>query len=121
AARALALAGRGDDQITSRERAAIAWDVLPAVYATPSDSADSSARADDRNYVGGFGGEYVAPGGSVSTGASAARAAQRRAELREAGFVEMRPGLAPLSARAGEALGSYVTTQPTAPGGATSS
>ena len=45
AARALALAGRGDDSITTaRERAAAAWDVLPVVYPSAGDPA-SGARA----------------------------------------------------------------------------
>jgi hypothetical protein len=56
--------------MTARERAAIAWDVLPVVHA----------------------GDAI----------SAARAALR------AEYVESRPGLSALSARAGEALGSYV-------------
>ena len=87
AARALALAGRGDDSITARERATVAWDVLPVVYGIGRD-------------------EDEAP---LSTGDAAARAARRREELRaEAIFVDSRPGLGALSARAGEALGSYV-------------
>jgi len=45
----------------------------------------------------------------MSTGDAAVKMAQRRAALRDAGFVEMRPGLSGLSARAGEALGSYVS------------
>jgi hypothetical protein len=110
AARALALAGRGEDSLSAKERASIAWDVLPAVYAAHS--------APEMDVVAGGASESGAP---LSTGAASARAAQRRAELREQGFVEMRPGLAPLSARAGEALGSYVTTQPTAPGSSASS
>ncbi|MGE5184588.1 MAG: hypothetical protein ACM31C_21100, partial [Acidobacteriota bacterium] len=95
AARALALAGRGDETMSARERASIAWDVLPSVYAAaPLDGEPASA-----DHAG-------QP--ALSTGAASARASQRRQELREAGFVEMRPGLGALSARAGEALGSYV-------------
>jgi hypothetical protein len=88
AARALALAGRGEDTITARERATVAWDVLPVVYGI----------GDTREE------------GPLSTGDAAAREARRRDEQR--GFdpvlVEGRPGLSALSARAGEALGAYV-------------
>src|SRR5207249_1045972 len=47
AARALALASRGDDSatISARERAALAWDVLPVVYAD-SAAGQRAARAD---------------------------------------------------------------------------
>jgi len=85
AARALALAGRGEETISSHERASIAWDVLPMVY-----GADGSEKE------------------TLSTGDSATRTARRREELRDLGFVDARPGLGMLSARAGEALGSYV-------------
>jgi hypothetical protein len=90
AARAIALAGRGEETISARERATLAWDVLPVVYAQQADE-------------------------PVSTGTAAARDARRRAEMRE--YVEGRPGLGTLSARAGEALGSYVApAAPTAAG-----
>jgi len=91
AARALALAGRGDDMISARERAEIAWDVLPVVS------------------IGELGrdGEPTA----LSTGQLAQRTANRR-QLAELGqFVEQRPGLSMLSSRAGEALGHYVAPQ----------
>jgi hypothetical protein len=96
AARALALAGRGDESISARERAAIAWDVLPVVHGAFDDGQDAP-RAE-------------AP---LSTGDAAARLVRRRDELRmietqDAMYVDSRPGLAGLSARAGEALGSYV-------------
>ncbi len=89
AARAFALAGRGEDSMSPRERASVAWDVLPVVFATDS-----------------------APDAELSTGDAATRAVRRRDELRalEMGFVESRPGLGGLSARAGEALGSYVAS-----------
>jgi hypothetical protein len=92
AARALALAGRGDEAITARERASVAWDVLPVVF-----------------------GQRDEEGGTVSTGEQAARM-QRRRELRamDPTYVE-RPGLGPLSSRAGEALGSYVAPTQAAP------
>jgi hypothetical protein len=98
AARAFALAGRGEDTVSARERASMAWDVLPAVYA--GDSHDDAP---------------------VSTGEAASRALQRREALRDAGFLEMRPGLGRLSARAGEALGSYVApaSAPAAPAAST--
>jgi hypothetical protein len=87
AARALALAGRGDESLSARERAVVAWDVLPMTYAAD-------------------GGEQE----SLSTGDAATRSVRRRDELRalELGFVDGRPGLGSLSTRAGEALGSYV-------------
>lgn len=91
AARALALAGRGDELISARERAEIAWDVLPVVS------------------IGELGrdGEPTA----LSTGQVAQRAASQR-QLAELGqFVEQRPGLSTLSSRAGEALGHYVAPQ----------
>jgi hypothetical protein len=97
AARALALAGRGDDTITSHERAQAAWDVLPVVAPIAL----------------GLAGDDAEPGSTLSTGTSAQRSAQAQ-QRRAAGridlpeYVESRPGLAGLSARAGEALGSYV-------------
>jgi len=85
AARALALAGRGEDTISARERATVAWDVLPMVVGDEE---------------------------PMSTGDAAARTARQREQLRalDPVFVESRPGLASLSARAGEALGSYVSS-----------
>jgi hypothetical protein len=89
AARAVALAGRGDETITARERAGIAWDVLPVLS------------------IGELGPDGEPVASALSTGQAAERAQQRR-ELDLSTFVE-RPGLGALSARAGEALGSYVT------------
>ncbi|HEX5064014.1 MAG TPA: hypothetical protein VFV99_31760, partial [Kofleriaceae bacterium] len=99
AARALALAGRGEDTISARERATVAWDVLPVVYGV--DAGDEP----------------------LSTGDAAARAVRRRDEMRALDpiFVDSRPGLASLSARAGEALGSYVASPAPAPSSASSS
>ncbi|MDB4959240.1 MAG: hypothetical protein JWO36_6809 [Myxococcales bacterium] len=91
AARALALAGRGEDTITARERASIAWDVMPQLFVGPTGDED-----DDR---------------PLSTGEVAARDARRADRT----LVESRPGLGSLSARAGEALGSYVSTPSTPP------
>jgi hypothetical protein len=95
AARAVALAGRGDETITARERAEIAWDVLPVVS------------------VGELGSDGEPVAGTMSTGQAAQRAAQRRG-VDFSTFVD-RPGLGALSARAGEALGSYVTPQAATP------
>jgi len=97
AARALALAGRGEETITARERASIAWDVLPVVYGQQlRDEAEMA---------------------TLSTGEAAQRLARRREELRamDPTYVDGRPGLSNLSARAGEALGSYVAPSTAAP------
>ena len=105
AARALALAGRGEDTITAHERASIAWDVMPVVAPTLADAL----------------GAEPSPGvpGTRSLVSGQARG-RRGVELPE--YVESRPGLAALSARAGEALGSYVTpTAPAAPSSSSSS
>jgi hypothetical protein len=103
AARALALAGRGEDTITARERASVAWDVLPVVFGERAerDREDSA---------------------SVSTGDAAARLVRRREELRAMDMlqVDSRPGLCGLAARSGEALSSYATPVPTAPRSASS-
>jgi len=99
AVRALALAGRGEETVSARERAMVAWDVLPVVYGDAGDE-------------------------PLSTGDAAARAVRRRDELRALDpiFVDSRPGLASLSARAGEALGSYVASPaPAAPSSSSSS
>jgi hypothetical protein len=107
AARALALAGRGEDApLSARERAASAWDVLPAVYAVELGEA-ASAMA------------YEAMGGAALTGGARARAAARAGAREhvavsrdyaqpEMGAIDVRPGLSSLSYRAGEALSSYV-------------
>jgi len=106
AARALALAGRGEETMSARERAEIAWDVLPVVA------------------VGGLGPDGEAAAGSLSTGQVAQRTAQQRLMSAELGhFVEQRPGLSTLSSRAGEALGSFVAPtlgQPAAASGSSS-
>ena len=101
AARALALAGRGDDAPTSaRERAAIAWEVLPVVHAT--------ADLDE-------------PGSLVTSTSGRVRAqqahaqAQAQAQMQTFATPDMRPGLAALSARAGEALGAYVAAPSSPP------
>jgi len=93
AARALALAGRGEDAPPSAyERAAAAWDVLPVVYAS-----DGASIVDTL--------DVTSPALSVARGA-------RSPELVQ---VDSRPGLGALSGRAGEALGSYVSPSVVAP------
>ena len=64
AARALALAGRGDESITALERAQIAWSVLPLVAPTLIGAA--------------FGAGSDEPGAVQSTGTQTQRAAMRR-------------------------------------------
>jgi len=106
AARALALAGRGDESITAAERAQIAWSVLPLV----SPSAGTG--------FGGFNGSSSGdgseePGAVQPTSTQAVRETQRRQlELVAERLygTESRPGLSSLSSRAGEALGSYVAS-----------
>ena len=117
AARALALAGRGDETITAQERAMIAWDVLPVVAPMMASGVDSTGAMD----------YDLAPGAARSTGTAAQRAAMIGAAYAQMAqsapgaqvvlpdYVEHRPGLAALSARAGEALGSYVAPASAAP------
>ena len=102
AARAFALAGHGGDDVqglTAHERATTAWDVLPVVYANGADTEI------------GRGSSSASPSGR--RGARASGAADRRGAMSldqvEDTRVDTRPGLANLSARAGEALGSYVS------------
>jgi hypothetical protein len=148
AARALALAGRGEDAvITARERAATAWDVLPVVY--PSDGGDPVTSGQTAGYASTSAtaaaaiSTYTAPsafgglgraGGPPSAGGAGARRTQRgglargrelvspdsrdssqASDVADPTWVHVSsyPGLSGLSARAGEALGSYVT--PVAP------
>ncbi len=95
AARALALAGRGEGSpSTAYERAAMAWDVLPVVYATEG---MSIAEIDAASATG-----------TLSHIARASLARTRGADPSELTPLETRAGLSGLSARAGEALGSYV-------------
>lgn len=136
AARALALAGRGEDAVvTARERAAAAWDVLPVVY--PNEMGDAagtsetttgyaSAAAAMSTYApprapggrgasataGGTGAPRGGGGGRELVGPDAPSAIEAAAESTRI-HVTASPGLAGLSARAGEALGSYMS--PAAP------
>jgi hypothetical protein len=126
AARALALAGRGDETISAHERASIAWDVLPVVAPI------ASMRGDEAGEAERF--AELAPGATRSTGLGARQSQMtkmtqatqgggRRDGLALPDYIELRPGLAGLSARAGEALGSYVapTVAPGAPASAPTS
>ncbi|HEX4455491.1 MAG TPA: hypothetical protein VH143_31745 [Kofleriaceae bacterium] len=112
AARALALAGRGDESITAFERASIAWDVLPIVApsivgdASPSSSSYDELAPGASRSTGSTGSTFGSTFGSPAARAQAQAAQKRALMLPE--YVESRPGLAGLSARAGEALGSYV-------------
>jgi len=137
AARALAIAGRGDDVgTTARERAAAAWAVLPVVYPSGpgrdpavdgldgvSPGADvpmSAAAAAMSTYIGqgGVGGAAAAPnaqerGGRFArsfAGPDLGYAASPRDARDGEGWphVTAAPGLSGLSARAGDALGAYV-------------
>ena len=119
AARAIALAGRGGEVVSAHERAAIAWDVLPVLHGLDSleDELEPALAGDT---VGGAARMATSARGSLlrarpempalSTGAAAEQASRRREELSEL-FVDSRPGLARLSARAGEALGLFVAPE----------
>lgn len=113
AARALALAGRGEDSpVTARERAAFAWDVLPVVYAdaVAMFGADRAAQAFGESVSS----TVVASDGTLPTERRSRGAQDRRTiggreyVAAEDVSIDGRPGLGALSARAGEALGSYV-------------
>ncbi len=108
AARALALAGRGDESITAAERAQIAWSVLPLVAPSAGHASITGGFAGGSAGWSGAGDE---PGAVQSTGSQSVRETQRRQlELvaEQLYATESRPGLSSLSSRAGEALGSYV-------------
>lgn len=100
AARALALANRDEESavLSSRERAALAWQIYPVV----------------------LGGEVASGTSGGTTEESTPRAARGRGSLELPAVApvdlrpgtEMRPGLGALSARAGEALTSFVTASP---------
>jgi len=120
AARALALAGRGDDApATARERASAAWDVLPVVYAGAFEGAGAApggeaqvASTSAASAAAATMASYVAPGGlGARAGRGRTLAAAGAADAWS--HVTVAPGLAGLSARAGEALGAYVA--PAAP------
>ncbi|HEU0032949.1 MAG TPA: hypothetical protein VFQ53_20095 [Kofleriaceae bacterium] len=128
AARALALAGRGDDgaPISAHERAMIAWDVLPVVYAldqagaTPGTTTDDAAAAETIDPITGrpvartrsFEPSYLRGPDAMPRGRTGrGRGVDGDDYVGDdrSFVVDVRPGLGALSARAGEALGSYVT------------
>jgi hypothetical protein len=107
AARALALTNRDEDAgtLSSRERAALAWQIFPVVLqgdgAAPADAAARSTS--EGTARSGGQGARVAPDLSTMIMPAAGTPASRPG-------AEMRPGLGPLSARAGEALSSFVSS-----------
>ena len=101
AARALALAGRGDDALSPRERAAIAWDVLPVVIGVGDEPLSTGQAAEHNARVAAAGRSSIADRQRSGFEPSLVRG--------EALGADARPGLSALSARAGEALASYVT------------
>ncbi|HEU4726299.1 MAG TPA: hypothetical protein VFT22_00350 [Kofleriaceae bacterium] len=115
AARALALAGRGDEApISARERAATAWDVLPVVYAgavAAGASADATAAAAAAAAImssshaapDGFG--AVGPASGVASGTAAAGAGARLGGGAGSRDV-VAPGAGGSGARVGAALGA---------------
>jgi len=115
AARALALANRDEDatSLSSRERAALAWQIFPVVLngeaaASSGDTRDGYEARDAR-------GSSVVRGRSTPELPTIAPSSLDRPG-------EMRPGLSSLSSRAGEALSSFVTApQSASPSGSSSS
>ncbi len=105
AARALALANRDEDStsLSSRERAALAWQIFPVVLNGEAAPVDGSAAEAREHRAATQPRSRVAP--ELPTVAAMSPADRPGAE--------MRPGLAPLSSRAGEALSSFVTAAPT--------
>lgn len=106
AARALALANRDEDATTlsSRERAALAWQIFPVVLNGEGAPIEAGSSAEVREQRGSSA-QRVRSAPELPTVAAASPAERPGAE--------MRPGLAPLSSRAGEALSSFVTASPT--------
>lgn len=119
AARALALAGRGEETLTARERASLAWDVLPVVYAADGRALD--AEAEDANSPAFA--QSRMPVVASRGGAPSSSPSSRAGRGADTTYVDadLRPGLGSLSARAGEALGSYVAPSETRREGTTSS
>ena len=118
AARAVALAGRrdGDHAMSARERASLAWSVLPVVH-LQNELAERPELAGDFASADGSG-AMSEPAGRAQRARNlelpSLRLLDARAETRGGQFdaptADPRPGLASLSNRAGQALGSYVTT-----------
>ncbi len=128
AARALALAGRSEDGTTAsaRERAAMAWDVLPIVYADSfHDEEVVASRGGGMSSVSARSGRAPEMTAIAGGSRSSVRRGERGSFDSDRPALDVRPGLGSLSARAGEALGAYVTptaasSSYTAPGSATS-
>jgi hypothetical protein len=122
AARALAMTSRADDAaaLSTRERAALAWSMMPVVAGEALSpevvAALTSAGFDATALAAG-----TAPSVSSTSAAAPSTWAMRAPELTSLsmpsspGYADdvvrgdLRPGLAPLSHRAGEALSSFVT------------
>ena len=115
AARALALAGQTEDvPISARARAAAAWDVLPIVFASEGLFDDATSISAAGALAAGAAAESAAA--AFGAGARSLPAALGGRSLAAAGASTDEwvggyagPGLGALSARAGEALGAYVT------------
>lgn len=99
AARALALANRDEESpvLSSRERAALAWQIYPVVLGGEVTGTAGGATAEPTSRATRGRGSLDLPALAVG-------------DLRPG--TEMRPGLGALSARAGEALTSFVTASP---------
>lgn len=122
AARAVALAGRGDSTSSAAERAQAAWGVLPLVALRPegpdgramlprfadSTASAGSSRGGDATDVAAERTAFGMPVVGIPS-ESATWAGNMEFYAPPARFVESRPGMAQLSARAGEAISSYVT------------
>lgn len=116
AARALAFAGRIDSTTSAVERAQAAWGVLPLLALRP-DRPDAS----DGGNMPHFADSSVRSRADISSGTAGRSAfgmpvvsgpsplAPGSFEYPPVAYTERRPGLSQLSARAGEALTSYVT------------
>jgi hypothetical protein len=88
AARALALAGRGEDAaVTARERAAAAWEVLPVVYGGDLGAASAAGATPD--------GADAPAGGATGASASAAIAQALASHVAPSWLAGPRPAAAP--------------------------
>lgn len=119
AARAFALVGRGEDgTVSSSERVATVWDVLPVIYAlgdraaandgTTTPRTASTATVRDRAPAMTPLASNATTSSSSFGGFAGRRPARGPANDLEV-VVDPRPGLGGLASRAGEAISSYVT------------
>lgn len=111
AARALALANRDEDAValSSRERAALAWQIYPVVLGGEAAAGAAASQVSTGAAPlgrGGRGGRAMPALPTISPDELVSPSAVARPGA------EMRPGLGALSARAGEALSSFVTASP---------